>query len=517
MTLVPTLPSTTDLPSTAGKFGLLCRVAALVLGVAMPFVGLHAQTPDQVREIDLVTDPMDARVRPYESIVVRIVAYGLATDQPDSPARMSLRRGPAALHLRDASLGWLSKPFRFQGPPSSPIRERPQSGFEAPLFTMADRQLRLQDAVLFTASGREGVAVLSATLEGVTASLNIRVDSDAPQLAKEERVTFGPEPRSMDPYRPLAEHYAPFIAQATWYQPKSDYITRFDMDGDWRGDNNWVNAPQGSSQAYVYYAVIETDTHWFLIYNFFHPRDYSDKCVVGACHENDNEGLILTVSRDGTSMGRPVAMETIAHNKVYSYRASPEVTPNFHDLDGEMEFFDSSHPVVFVQSGGHGVYGPGSHSGYLFQDDRFRAGTGVTYVYKGVAERPRHPADRLVGYNLLAIYDQWWLPAHEGQGREQGTFSAYFRYRPYGGRPAARYPSIAGAFLGRLHGANMAKPFWGWHDNETRDEKVLATGQWALDPAYAVTRNLTLPGSVSLRYTFNPYLQGAERNSDAPD
>ena len=398
MLAVPTLGFANEPPSNGSGSEMVCQVAALALGVALAVAALGAQSPDQVRQLELVTDPMSARVRPYESIVVRIIAYGLAADQPAGPARVVLRRGPAALHLQDASFGWLSKLFRFQGLPSRPIRERPQSGFEARLFSMADIQTRLQDAVLFTASGREGVAVLSATLDGVTASVTIRVDSDASRLGPEERVTFGPEPRSMDSYRPLAEHYAPFIAQATWFHPRSDYITRFDMDGDWRGDNNWANATYGSTQAYVYYAVIETDTHWFLIYNFFHPRDYSDKCVVGACHENDNEGMILTVSRDGTRTGRPVAMETLAHNKVYSYRASPEVTRNFHDLDGEVDFFNDSHPVVFVQAGGHGVYGPGSHSGYVFQDDRFLEGTGVTYVYKGVAERPRHPGgpqDRL--------------------------------------------------------------------------------------------------------------------------
>ena len=54
----------------------------------------------------------------------------------------------------------------------------------------------------------------------------------------------------------------------------------------------------------------------------------------------------------------------------------------------------------------------------------------------------------------------------------------------------------------------MAKPFWGWHDDDTHDGKVLARGQWALDPAYGVSRNLTLPGPVSLDYTFNPYLRG---------
>ena len=65
-----------------------------------------------------------------------------------------------------------------------------------------------------------------------------------------------------------------------------------------------------------------------------------------------------------------------------------------------------------------------------------------------------------------------------------------------------------------MHGIDKAKPFWGWHDEATRRRRILATGQWAADPAYAISRNLTFPPDrpVSTEYVFNPYL-----DINAPD
>ncbi len=37
-----------------------------------------------------------------------------------------------------------------------------------------------------------------------------------------------------------------------------------DFDGDWISNNNWENQPSGDLTAYVYYSVMETETHWFL-------------------------------------------------------------------------------------------------------------------------------------------------------------------------------------------------------------------------------------------------------------
>jgi hypothetical protein len=196
-----------------------------------------------------------------------------------------------------------------------------------------------------------------ASLQGKEAVLNITVDPNAPSLRPDESTSFPPEPSSTHPYHELAEHWAPFVAQETWFTPKADYLARFDLDGDWRGNNNWENAFAGSSRAYVYYAAMETDTHWFLIYNMFHPRDYSDKCIAGSCHENDNEGVILTIFKDGSHHGSLQVMETLAHNNVYSHVTSRSIRKGIHNVDGGIEFWEASHPVVFIESGGHGVYG----------------------------------------------------------------------------------------------------------------------------------------------------------------
>ncbi len=483
------------------------RVTSFVLLVFLTAGVAAAQSSLLVSEIKMVTDPEDARVRPFESMTIQVRAYGEITDSAGQKQKVRLREGGAKVKLSDNSGGWISKPFLFQGADNEPFYEKESAGLAAIIFGQAQSRFVLQDAFLFTASGRAGTYTIEAELNGQKAIQQVQVDGGAPARQPAEQTRFDPEPASRDPYRQIAEFYAPKVAQETWFQPKSDYLARFDLDGDWRGDNNWKNAMEGSSQAYVYYAAMETDTHWFLIYNFFHPRDYSDKCVAGTCHENDNEGMILTVAKDGSAFGKLQAMESLAHNNVYSYRNDRAVRNGLHNIDGDIELYDNSHPTVFIESGGHGVYGSSdSHSRYSLRNDSFQTGTGVTYIYKGVAERPLHPDHRDVGYQLLPIYDHWWLRAHEGSGKSDRTFDAYYPYQPYGNRPQPKYSEIAGSFYGREFGTNNAKPFWGWHDGRTKKQNALAPGQWGLDPAYGVSQNLRMPQPFSLNYRFNPYL-----------
>lgn len=72
---------------------------------------------------------------------------------------------------------------------------------------------------------------------------------------------------------------------------RADYLTAVDFDGDLNGRNNWDRAGQSGTSlaAHVYYSVVETSTHWYITYLFFHPRDWTDHPFFETEHENDGE------------------------------------------------------------------------------------------------------------------------------------------------------------------------------------------------------------------------------------
>lgn len=472
----------------------------LVIGL-VPTV--FAQDPT-LQSVKLHTDPEHRRVLPGENVVIQARAYGQVAGG-ETMGRIQVPIGEVKVAEGG---GWISKPFKYQGDDKEPILETSSSSWRN-IMERALGQYVQKDSVLYTAPEAPGKYLVEVAVADLTERVEIEVTADARSRRKPEKIEFKSIDTSRESYRKLAERYAPFIAQETWYTPRADRLTRFDFDGDFKGDNNWENLDEGSSQAYVHYAAIETATHWFLIYNFFHPRDYSDNCIAGSCHENDNEGLVLTVRKDSTEFGKLLTMETLAHNNIYSYTSERGIRNGVHDIDGPIALHDGTHPIIFIEAGGHGVLGADDRKS-VFDSGKldFRQNTGITYIYKGVAERPRHSNDRNVGYELLPIYEHWWLRTQEGEDASRTMWNSYFTYVPFGNRPRTQRRMIPGSFLGRRMSVNKAKPFWGWHDERTRKAKVLNTGQWGLDPAYSVSRNLRFPldEPFSLEYTYNPYL-----------
>ena len=276
----------------------------------------------------------------------------------------------------------------------------------------------------------------------------------------------------------LALHWAPIIYHGA--ASDQDYITRVDFDGNWVGNDNWENQPTGDLSAHVYYSVIETETHYFIFYSLFHPRDYEPRCFPSLCHENDMESIQLAVRKGGDRWGKLEAMETLAHNRIYLYTAGAGVKRGFLRVWGRI-LTEDGRPVIYVETYGHGIYG---------HKIKLKKGT-VIYRPGEAAEVPEGIDDE-VTYALVSIYDTLWQHRDEiGPGK---LFDRPFVYR------GAVLPA---AFDGDDWGEDKANTPWGY-PQALGDE--LSRGDWFLDPAAAFAYHATFTGPFSRVYIFNPYL-----------
>ena len=297
----------------------------------------------------------------------------------------------------------------------------------------------------------------------------------------------------LDPYFYLAAYWAPTIYQDTddtYY--KGDYITNFDFDGDWVGNNNWENLDNYDNiWAYVYYAVIETETHYFIFYMFFHPRDWNDIPDAGIGeHENDMEGAMIVITKDGSKYGSFLLMETRAHLDFYQYSNDPNIGSGSDDIDGGV-IFDGNRPTVSIEAKGHGVY--------AWDGTDFPGGDGVVYrYYSNVSQFPENGNDRNVTYALIPILKSLWPRRYNiGDGL---TYDVPFYYQ---GARFSFVNQIPEAFDGDTNVADAANPPWGMDDG---DDGNVYKGDWFLDCAYTVNTHLSIPYTFSLNYDYNPYL-----------
>lgn len=274
---------------------------------------------------------------------------------------------------------------------------------------------------------------------------------------------------------------------------RSDYITRVDFDGDLNGRNNWDRAAQAgvSFAAHAYYSVLETSTHWYVTYLFFHPRDWTDHPFFETEHENDGEGVLLAIERDGSTYGVLRSAITVAHSDFFSYTpAGSTWTGGRESVDGTLRLQASPHdaflhPVTAQEAQGHGLK---AHPQYDINGD------GIVYYPSTVAETPSSGDDRDVRYGLIDIFASGGLWAQ---------------------RTNANLFASLGTFAGDDSGdcgvdtfdcsVNSANAPWGWDDGDD----LPGRGQLASDPAKVSVEYFTIPGGLSRTYTYNPYASQA--------
>lgn len=332
----------------------------------------------------------------------------------------------------------------------------------------------------------------------------------------------------------IAARFAPVFYQGLGDDEYQDYIRNFDFDGDWRGDNNWTNADNRRLpvRATVYFAVSETQTHLFIHYAVFHPRDYkggnrgtllsgiirqgariggrydpTGKLEEAAlAHENDMEGCLVVVAKNGNDLerARVVYVETMAHNTFFKYVPEGTTPPSRFDSVSLLD----QRPRLYIEPKGHGILA-------------YRAGEGqsprkgiLIYDINGHANDAAANRQASVRYDLVPLFTTLWPRARRGVNETYGEAHDYGRVSvnvvQKDGRQIesqVKLGLIGSVFLGRVGANNMARPPWGWFD---RDELGQPLGGWFFDPARTIQRHFNKGSEFSISYISAPFL-GVQR------
>ncbi|MBC8084303.1 MAG: hypothetical protein H7Z21_13950 [Hymenobacter sp.] len=259
---------------------------------------------------------------------------------------------------------------------------------------------------------------------------------------------------------------------------KADYISAVNFDNDWSATNNWNNLATNAATGHGYYSVVETGTHWFITYAFFHPRDWTDIFFLYNIdeHENDLEGLLTIVKKDGSTYGNLQGIVTVSHADFFSYvPAGSPLQANQEDMDGSLtmeQFNGGLHPVTAQEAKGHGLK---AFPYYKIEGD------GLKYFPSpNTAEAPANADDRDVKYKLVDIF--------EPNGLWDQRFNTSLFVNADGGFQKSR-------------GNGGANAPWAWDDGND----VPGRGELATDPAKLVNSYFKNLGAFDLNYIDNKY------------
>jgi hypothetical protein len=284
----------------------------------------------------------------------------------------------------------------------------------------------------------------------------------------------------------LAARFAPvYLQHVSPEHPERDRPVPIDFDGDWDSTNNWAHLDERvhSLSPAVYASAILSETHAFLTYTLFYPRDWTSlPCVPYACHDNDLEVVLLVVERDGPG-GTLVLVETKTHS-------------HFLALEGERVARDAEgRPVLEVETEGHGIYAVERNGK-----------SGVRGSFAGVSGNDLValvPENALRGmpstrYDLLPLRELWDRRRNDARVELWSNDLEWYS----GERIGTRGHAFGTSLEWKVYGGGVRPP-WGLAADGPR-------GDWFLDPAFvARTRHperFQTGKPLSLAYAYNPYL-----------
>jgi hypothetical protein len=325
----------------------------------------------------------------------------------------------------------------------------------------------------------------------------------------------------------IAARFAPVFYQGLGENKRADYITNFNFDGDWRGDNNWThtNDSHFPLKAYVYYSAVETTTHYFIHYAVFHTRDYKGGELKGTilselmregakragkydptgiaeesalAHENDMEGCLVVVVKNGDDLNRSrtVFVETLRHNTLTKYAAG-----EIAEKDSKSFRTADERPLLYIEPKGHGIE--------AFAGDKQTSNKDVViYKVASQAGNPENVEAQPVGYELVPLQTTLWAHAlggvneSYGEAHNYGEITIKLQAGDRVSESKTELQKIGIAFVGKVGGLNMARPPWGWFDRGNREGTL---GLWYFDPAPTIKRDFHLDEAFSTAYLQPPF------------
>lgn len=239
----------------------------------------------------------------------------------------------------------------------------------------------------------------------------------------------------------VLERFAPVIFQE--HEPRApgwlDQPAQLDADdsGALADDAAWWDrALRPASRVPVYAQASSGADHTFLFYGLYYPVDWSGPADRPRFdHPGDLEGALLVVSR---TSGRVEAAITQAHRVLYLW-LSPQHPGPKAGTSGTLALTSDGRPLLFAETGGHGLYAFGSGS--------WRPKGGRRYA-RGPAAVPRE--------RLLCLEP---IP-----GACPGSMGVAMEIRPL-----AELTPFCSRVGGPFRDLKQAKPPWLWSDRYARD------------------------------------------------
>lgn len=347
----------------------------------------------------------------------------------------------------------------------------------------------------------------------------------------ENRMAFPP---SWD-YQKIAEKYAPIFYQETSSQEEYkswDWILPLNFDQDWDLTNNIKNLKDLSKRSLekvppvVYYALLETETHFFITYSIFHPAQWElNQRKAIAWFENEMKHLQVVVrknsidSEDGRvvmvsiqnssdslkSLGQDVEIFCPHGMEIKSQNLSKKPKPFLicSDAEGKMSS-KGTHPMIVIQSGGHRLWMLSLRKRSLRQKEKkiyTLKGDGLHYFPNKITRFP----GKTKTYQLQSTLRTFWEPKAENSQEVVFFYKKNnFQYTDES-FVFSRVPLHfqAGDFVGKtysLFNSNVTPFAFGFCAARSTSDRF----SFFFNPVKAYKKHLTIT-DWSLKYLYHPY------------